>query len=412
LLGEAKEAKGSERFVGPGRREKPLRPLAPRVRSSRTRFRRRPTIERSAEVIRQWKILIDVATSADCTIASLAARHEVVERTIRRDLAALESAGFTLYPQRVDGRNCWRLSGKPLKAITETAFTLPELCAFYVNRTQLASSGGAPIEADLASAITKVGKALGPQMKAYLDKLTAVLTCKPDPPRRADAKAHPVTVDCLVKATIDHRRIDMTYHSFASGKIRRYSVEPYRLTFGNGGLYVLAYVPEYGQMRTFAVQRIKALTVTDETFSAVQEVSPAPYGNSLGMYTGGAAEPVEIWFAPKLAPYIEEREWNPSQAIVRQSDGSIVLTMRIAVDVPLRSWVLGFGHQARVLKPSSLAETILEELEEAREQYAPRMSFELPPPIYDDVRQPSLPFRGSRRSRTSARRRSPVGSRA
>jgi hypothetical protein len=71
--------------------------------------------------------------------------------------------------------------------------------------------------------------------------------------------------------------------------------------------------------------------------------------------------------------------------------------------VPLRSWILGFGHQARVLKPTALAATIYEELEEAREQYAPRMSFELPPSISDDSRQAALPFRSSRRPRPSRR---------
>ncbi len=377
-----------------------------RVRSPRTRTWRRLTVERNAEIIRQWKILLDIATAADCTIASLALKHEVCERTIRRDLAALESAGFTLYPESVDGRNCWRITGRPLKAITETAFTLAELCAFYMNRTQLAAVGGSPIDTDLQSAMAKVSKALGPHMQAYLDKLATVLAWKPDPPRRADAKSRPVTVDCLVRATMDHKRLEMVYHSFARGKVKAYSVEPYRLTFGNGGLYLLAYVPEYGQMRTFAVQRIKTLKVTEDGFSPVQEVSSEPYGNSIGMYAGGKAEPVEIEFAPGLAPYIEEREWHPSQAVVPQADGSIVLKMKIAVDVPLRSWILGFGHQARVLKPVRLAATILEELEEAREQYAPRMRFELPPPIYDTRRQPSLPFRGPRRARPAGRRHS------
>ena len=53
--------------------------------------------------------------------------------------------------------------------------------------------------------------------------------------------------------------------------------------------------------------------------------------------------------------------------------------MKVAVDPPLRYWVLGFGHHARVVKPTSLAADILEEIEEAREQYAPPLpGFELP----------------------------------
>ena len=39
---------------------------------------------------------MNIASSADCTLKSLAAKHGVVEKTIQRDLAALESAGFTI----------------------------------------------------------------------------------------------------------------------------------------------------------------------------------------------------------------------------------------------------------------------------------------------------------------------------
>ncbi len=377
-----------------------------RVPSPCTTTGRRHTVERNTEIIRQWKILIDIASSADCTIASLAAKYEVCDRTVRRDLAALESAGFPLYPHRAGNQNCWRLSSKPFKALAETAFTLSELCAFYMNRARLAAVGGSPIDGDLQSAMGKVSKALGPRMKAYLDKLTTVFTWKPDPPRRADVKAQTATADSLVKATMDHRRIEMEYHSFASGRVKMYAVEPYRLTFGHGGLYLFAYVPAYSQMRTFAVQRIKKLRVLEDTFNPVQEASSEPYQNSIGISEGGRPERVEIEFAARLAPYIEEREWHPSQKVARRADGSIVLTMQVAVDLPLQSWILGFGHQARVLKPSTLAETILEEFEEAREQYAPHMAFELPPGIYEESRQPRLPFWGSRRRRTPSRRAS------
>jgi predicted DNA-binding transcriptional regulator YafY len=371
---------------------------------SRTRTGRCHTVERHEEIIRQWQILMHIARAADCTIESLAQDHEVSDRTVRRDLTALECAGFPINPVTVDRRKYWRLDSKPMKAITETSFTLPELCAFYVNQTNAACMGGGLIGAELASALEKVSKALGPQMKAYLDKLTAVLTWKPDAPRQAASPSKQAAVDPLVRATIDHKRIRMDYHSLASGKTKTYEVEPYLLTFGNGGLYLYAYVPEYAQMRTFAVHRIKRHVVTDQVFSPVRDVPSKPFDASMGMYAGGKPEFVQIEFAPKLADYIAERIWHKSQEIKRSPDGSLILSMMLAIDVPLKTWILGFGHRARVLKPAALAEAIFEELEEAREQYAPRMKFELPPSIYDDVRQPSLPFRSSRSARPVSRR--------
>jgi predicted DNA-binding transcriptional regulator YafY len=349
---------------------------------------------------------MQIARAADCTLESLALEHDKSERTIRRDLTALEYAGFPIAPVRIDGQTYWRLSHQPMKAITDTSFTLPELCAFYVNQTQAACAADGLIGPELASALEKVGRALGPQMKAYLDKLGDVLTWKPDAPRPARGASRQAAVDELVRATMDHKRIRMEYHSLASGRTKPYLVEPYLLTFGNGGLYLYAFVPEYGQMRTFAVHRIKQQVVTDQVFSPVRDVATKPFDTSLGMYAGGKPEPVEIEFAPKLAEYIEERVWHASQQIARRPDGSIVLSMTVAIDVPLKSWILGFGHKARVLMPAALAEAMFEELEEAREQYAPRMKFELPPAIYDDVRQPSLPFRSSRRARSGGRRSS------
>jgi predicted DNA-binding transcriptional regulator YafY len=257
-----------------------------------------------------------------------------------------------------------------------------------------AAAAGSPVEDDLHSALEKLTKALSPKMRAYLDRLTTVLTWKAEPGRRGGTRAEARYREDIVRATLEHRTIEMTYHSLSSRRVKNYRVEPYRLTFGNGGLYLFAFVPIYGQMRSFAVHRVQALRVLEESFSAVQELSGEPYRHSFGVFTG-KPEPVRILFTPSVAPYVEEGQWHESQALEKQPDGSVVLAMNVCVDLALRSWILGFGHQARVLKPSSLAETILEELEEAREQYAPRMSFELPPAIYDEKQLP-LSFTGSR----------------
>ena len=350
-------------------------------------------MERHTEIVRQWRILRQVANSAECTADRLAADHDVCKRTIYRDLEALQSAGFPLYDVHVGRKVYWRIDKMPFRGLADTAFTFSELCAFYVNRSRFAAAGPAPIEDDFQSAMAKLTDALSPKMREYLDRLSQVLSWKVEAGKRGHDAANAFQ-EVIVRATLEHRALKMTYHSLSGRKVKDYCVEPYRLTFGNGGLYLYAYVSAYGQMRSFAVHRIRKLTVLEQHFNPV-ELSGEPYENSLGMFTGGEPEFVSIHFAPSVAPYVEEGQWHASQALTKQPDGSIILTMNVCVDLPLRSWILGFGHQARVLKPSSLARTILEELEEAREQYAPRMPFELPPPIYDD-RQFHLPFQSER----------------
>jgi hypothetical protein len=61
-------------------------------------------------------------------------------------------------------------------------------------------------------------------------------------------------------------------------------------------------------------------------------------------------------------------------------------------DYALIAWVLGFGPHARVVFPSSLAEEILELIEEARDGYIPRLALEAPAMVFGGG-QPALPLR-------------------
>jgi predicted DNA-binding transcriptional regulator YafY len=348
---------------------------------------------RNAEVVRQWKILLEVEASRRGTIKGLATMCGVTTRTIRRDLDALQEAGFPLFDEKVDGRVFWKLTGQPFKMLAEVGFSLSELCAFYFSRTIFEGLAGAPFAADLKSGFDKLASVLTPRMRAFMDQLPTVLAAKDAPKMRRESGAHTATMSVLVEATLSHRRVMMSYHSFSSGRVKEYLVEPYRLAYGQGGLYLFAFVPAYVQMRTFAVERIKKLAVLEERFSAVQPLSDKPFAHSMGIHTG-KPESVEIEFASAAAPYIREREWHPSQRIREGTDGSIVVSLKVCADWALQSWVLSFGPTARVIKPTALAERILEDIEDAREQYMPRMNFDSPHTSFEPSLTQSFSFLG------------------
>ena len=159
---------------------------------------------------------------------------------------------------------------------------------------------------------------------------------------------------------------------------------------------MFAFVPSYMQMRTFAVERIRKLSLLEDHFSPVQELSDKPFAHSIGIHVG-KPEAVEIQFAASVAPYIKEREWHRTQKIRELSDGSLVLSLRVCADWALESWVLSFGPLARVLKPGALAERVLEKIHEAHDQYAPHLDFEVPEPLYDADAQQALVFAESSR---------------
>jgi predicted DNA-binding transcriptional regulator YafY len=325
-------------------------------------------VPRNQEVIRQWKLLHALESSRHgAAIDALASTLEVTTRTIRRDLAALQEAGFALYDERdEDGHVKWRLDGHVLKGV-ETGFTLSELCALYLSRNILEAVVGTPFQRDLTNAFERLAKMLSPRMRQFLDRLPTVLVAKAGPRARGGEGSSDI-VARLLEATLHFRVTAMRYHSVSSGRIKDYLVHPYRLAFAQGGLYLLAYVPEYKAVRTFAVDRIASASLEKQTFTVTEAVGDDVFANSLGVNTG-PAEKVEIEFDARVAPYVRARVWHSSQQIEDAKNGGVSVMLNVCHDWGLRSWILSWGPFARVLSPPRLAQEIHADLEAAGNRY-------------------------------------------
>ena len=144
---------------------------------------------RNAEVIRQWTILREIErATTGVTIDELASLCGVTTRTIRRDLQALEEAGFPLYDDRSrdDGRTRWAINGQAFRGLA-AGLTLSELCALYFSRTLLEALSGTPFRDDLESAFDKLAGTLAPHMRRFLDQLPRVIASKADPMRKRES---------------------------------------------------------------------------------------------------------------------------------------------------------------------------------------------------------------------------------
>lgn len=324
---------------------------------------------RNQEVIRQWKLLHLLESSRHgATIDGLARELDVTTRTIRRDLAALQEAGFPLFDVRDDDdRVRWRLDGPAFRSV-DTGFTLSELCALYVSTHLLEAVMGSPFQRDVSQAFTRLEAALSPRMRQFLDRLPVVLGAKPGP-RASGGDDESGTVARVLEATLHNRVVTMRYHSMSSDAVKDYVVHPYRLAFAQGGLYLLAFVPAYDDVRTFAVDRIHSVSLEKQTFTPSRQVPDDVFGNSLGVNTGPAAR-VELRFAPSVVPYLRARVWHPSQELRDHPDGSVTLILQVCHDWALRSWILSWGPFVRVLFPDALASEIATDLLVAGEQYA------------------------------------------
>lgn len=327
---------------------------------------------RNAEVIRQWQILREVESRrTGATIHELARLVKVSTRTIRRDLQALQESGFAVYDEGdVHETKRWKLDAQPFRAVQE-GLSVADLAALYLSRSLVESLSGWPLADELAAAFAKIERSLNPQTRAFLSTLPQVVSTKTGPrvgPRSA------VLVDLtrrLFDAVRDRRVVRMRYFSAASNRAKSYVSHPYRLALAHGGVYLVAWVPDYGEFRTFAVERIERLSIADETFRKTRELPADLFGASMGVFSA-PPEHVELEFDARLAPYVRGRVWHESQQLEALADGRLRMTLEVSNDWALRSWLLGFGARVRVIRPQALADVLRDEFARGRAIYETR----------------------------------------
>ena len=214
---------------------------------------------------------------------------------------------------------------------------------------------------------------------------------KATPLKKRDESRYRKHIASLLTAVLEHRQVQTQDRLGFEQTNEEDTVEPYRLAGPAGRDVLLAHVPKYRQIRIFAVERVKSLSVRTETFDAPEGPPAEPFAHSLGVNTG-PPEKIEIEFLPEAAVHVRECSWHPSQQVHERTDGSIRLTLNVCNDWALRSWILSFGPLARVVSPSALAEAILEQLGDARDGYAPQLDFGFSDALLDYSKHPKLPL--------------------
>jgi predicted DNA-binding transcriptional regulator YafY len=325
---------------------------------------------RNAEVIRQWQILREIESKrTGVTIHELATLVSVTTRTIRRDLQALQEAGFAIFDEGEENQTKrWRLETQPFRTVQE-GLTVSDVAALYLSRALVESVTAWPLSDELREAFAKIERGLNPRTREFLGALPQVISAKPGP--RADRTSTRL-VDVtrrLLDAVRERRVIEMRYFSAASNRAKVYVAQPYRLTLAHGGLYLVAWVPQYDEFRTFAAERIERLTITDDTFRKTRELPAEIFGGSMGVFFG-PPEHIVLEFDARIAAYVRGRVWHDSQQLTAHDDGRVTMTLDVSNDWALRSWILGFGAAVRVVSPQGLADAVAAELRLAADRYA------------------------------------------
>ena len=323
---------------------------------------------RGDQLARQWKIFQTLVTSRyGKSVSDLAKNLDCHQRTVYRDLHALEEAGFPLYTEEANGKTLWCLLDSARKPMPMT-FKLPELMALYFGRDALKVLKGTVFYDSLEALFQKIKTTLPPESMRYLKSVEQSLKVGPKPYK--PYSQYNKQIEQINDAVINKRVIDIIYYTMSRKKETQRKVAPYKLWFVDGSFYLIGHCKWKKEIRIFAVDRIKGLRLTDEIFEVPDDFDVDDFmRNSFGAFHG-KPEKVKVLFSADIAEYIKEKIWHESQKLHDTPDGSVLFEADVACTRDIKAWIMRWGANAIVLEPEKLRNEIRTEAIEMLAAYA------------------------------------------
>ncbi|MGD9054859.1 MAG: transcriptional regulator [Desulfobacterales bacterium] len=314
---------------------------------------------RGDQLARQWRILQSlIASRRGKTAADLAQELEYHWRTVYRDLEALQLAGFPIFTDRVDGKNLWSILDSARQNVP-IPLDLTEVMALYFSRGLMRILKDTVFYESLESFFQKIKATLPAETIQYLEKIEQSLGVGAKPYKRYDQLRD--VIDRISQALVDRQMVEIDYYTMSRKKRTRRKVAPYKIWLFDGAFYLVGNCGLREDIRIFALDRIKSLRLTDETFEIPEDFKVEDFMQiSFGVFHG-KPQNVKIRFAPEVAGYIREKTWHATQKIKSQNDGSVIFEARVAGTDEIKYWLMSWGSNAEVLSPATLRNEMISE---------------------------------------------------
>lgn len=320
--------------------------------------RRKPAAQRHLQLARQWALLRELQGAPDGrSYTELARALHAAPRTVYRDLETLRAAGFPLSRAAPHGKPVWRLASSGVPGVS---FTPGELAALGFARQMLLSMPGSPFDGAIRQAFHKIQAASGRDGARVLEATDRQLLA--DLRRARPYTEREVWFRMLVDALTRSRTVRLRYFTLERGAEAEREVDPYGLVYHEGAFYLVGWCHWRRDVRTFLVDRVRAVSETGERFVLPSDFSVrAHFRSAWGLIKNRALVTVRVRFAAPVAGLIREGRWHETQRLEDAAAGAVVLSVQVAGWEEIRRWVLSFGGAAEVLEPADLRASLADE---------------------------------------------------
>ncbi len=284
--------------------------------------------------------------------ADLAEELDVSVRTVHRYFSMLEEMGIPLYSERGPHGGFSLVRGYKLPPLI---FTPEEAAAIYLGASLVREMWGKLYQEPAQAAMAKLDNVLPDEQLQEVNWARRSLAATGM--HRADQQRLAPVLEKTRRAVREHRMLDMQYHSSNSPQAVQRQIEPYALIYRWGWWYVVAFCQLRQAVRSFRLDRIERLELTNQLFQV-----PADFNIQSYLEQDWQAPPhiqVRLRFMPQAA-HIARYNYSMWESLDENPDGSIVVTFAAPNIDWAASTTLAFGPTVSVEQPEQLKSIVSE----------------------------------------------------
>lgn len=178
----------------------------------------------------------------------------------------------------------------------------------------------------------------------------------------------PIALDAIGQLRV----VIMEYEGFNRSRAESgISFEPHFVRLYRQRWYVVGRRRKSGDIRTYALDRVREMLITDETFILEEgEDDPQAYfSNIIGItYSKASPRRVRIKTSPTQAKYLRALPMHESQSELL-GDGYSIFSYNLKLNYELVHELVGMGSSVEVLEPRELRVMVADELRRALDNY-------------------------------------------
>ncbi|MCC9602079.1 transcriptional regulator [Stieleria sp. JC731] len=304
------------------------------------------------------------------------------ERTVRRDIEALQAAGFDIQSETLQRGRVFKL-GQNTKDVHEIGISSTELIALSIGRELLYPLMGTQYWRGIETFWNKVQEAVPNGVFDHYARYRAALHVFGSPYKSYERQEG--MLKTINRAILEHRLVEIEYQAIGKPVSTR-KIEPYGLAVYQSSIYIVAASPrekdrqstdqeagdleKNARLRNWKLDRFRQARLLDEYFKPDPDIDLAKYlGSSIGIFSGDSPTMVQIKLGKRSAAYVREDPWHPDQILEDIDEDTTMLTVPASHPREILPRVLSLGADAEVIGPEEFRTTIAESVRQMATTY-------------------------------------------